>query len=94
VNLGAAVLYCAGLRRARRYIRQHRAELEAGEANGQMDAALESWSMQHIEAFLVTSSFGYPSLEAYYQDASSTAHIPRIRTPSLLLLAADDPLLG
>jgi len=36
---------------------------------------------------------GYPDAAAYYKDASALPHVPRIHTPTLILTAADDPLV-
>lgn len=36
----------------------------------------------------------YQSLDEYYTDGSAHLHLPLVRTPTLLLLAKDDPFLG
>ena len=36
----------------------------------------------------------YSSTEEYYRDGSSQHYIPHIKTPSLFLVAEDDPFLG
>ena len=36
----------------------------------------------------------YSSTEEYYRDGSSQQYIPHISTPSLFLVAKDDPFLG
>ena len=36
---------------------------------------------------------GYPDAATYYKHASALPHVPSIRTPTLILTAADDPLV-
>ncbi len=57
-------------------------------------AALGSWTVAQIEDHGLPASFGFRSRQEYYEAASSLPYIPLIRTPTLLLLAEDDPFLG
>ncbi|KAF0695527.1 Aste57867_13669 [Aphanomyces stellatus] len=41
---------------------------------------------------LTCKAHGYPSVEAYYQDASSAHYIPHVRIPLLCLSSLDDPV--
>ena len=39
-------------------------------------------------------AWGYPNIEAYYDDINGLNWIPQIQTPTLFLSAKDDPFLG
>lgn len=44
---------------------------------------------------LVTSKvFGYETIENYYNKASSVHRIPHITTPTFIMMAKDDPVIG
>ena len=43
---------------------------------------------------MVCKLFGYATVEEYYTAGSSMHYIPDIKTPSLFLIAQDDPFLG
>lgn len=59
-----------------------------------LDSLSTAWLIQHYDARAVAALFGYADAAAYYDDASSLAHIPGVRTPTLYLAARDDPFLG
>jgi predicted alpha/beta-fold hydrolase len=40
----------------------------------------------------IVPMFRYPNVDAYYEDASTAKHIHKIRVPTLLLNAQDDPI--
>ena len=45
-------------------------------------------------AVAVLQAWGYPDIKAYYADINGLSWIPKIKTPTLFLSAADDPFLG
>ncbi|CAG9465675.1 unnamed protein product [Pedinophyceae sp. YPF-701] len=80
-----------------RIARKNRAKL------WESDVVRESWHANRLEKCttvrdfdkaLVVPMHGYRSPEEYYADSSTATHLPRIRTPTLILLAKDDPFVG
>ena len=59
-----------------------------------MDPGTEAWTIGHFDEAVVCRLFGYEDVNEYYHDSSSQNYIPFVRTPSLFLVAADDPFLG
>jgi predicted alpha/beta-fold hydrolase len=59
-----------------------------------LDSLSTAWLIQHYDARAVAALFGYPDAAAYYDDASSLAHMPGVRVPTLYVAARDDPFLG
>lgn len=47
-----------------------------------------------VEDCGVAAVGGFSSRHHYYEEASSLQYLPHIATPTLLLLAKDDPFLG
>ncbi len=45
-------------------------------------------------AYCIDQAWGYPNIQAYYDDINGLKWIPKIRTPTLFLSAEDDPFLG
>ncbi len=45
-------------------------------------------------AYCIGQAWGYPNIQAYYDDINGLKWIPKIRTPTLFLSAEDDPFLG
>ena len=45
-------------------------------------------------AYCICQAWGYPNIQAYYDDINGLKWIPKIRTPTLFLSAEDDPFLG
>ena len=56
-------------------------------------AARGASSLREIEATVSAPRFGYPSYEVFAELHRPSAVLPLIRVPTLLLLAADDPLV-
>jgi uncharacterized protein len=56
-------------------------------------AALEARSLVDFEAEVTAPRFGYPSYEVFAELNRPAAALPRIRVPTLLLMAEDDPLV-
>ena len=50
-------------------------------------------SVLEFDRLVTAPANGYPSVEAYYQDASPLTFIARARLPGLILHALDDPLV-
>jgi abhydrolase domain-containing protein 1/3 len=80
------------------YFREHEGELAAHPAVADALAAGTTRRAKTVSAWdaaVVASVAGHASAGAYYAAASSAAHITGIRrTPTLFLVAADDPFLG
>ncbi|GJP54053.1 hypothetical protein CLOM_g13169 [Closterium sp. NIES-68] len=49
-------------------------------------------TVRDFDVGLTRVSFGYPSVDAYYYDASSCRSIPNVRLPLLCVQALDDPI--
>ncbi len=47
-----------------------------------------------LDATCDSQAWGYPNIQAYYDDINGLKWIPKIRTPTLFLSAEDDPFLG
>ncbi len=47
-----------------------------------------------VTACCMGQAWGYPNIQAYYDDINGLKWIPKIRTPTLFLSAEDDPFLG
>jgi predicted alpha/beta-fold hydrolase len=56
-------------------------------------AAEEADSVQEFEARVTAPRFGYPSYAVFCEVNRPAAVLPRIRVPTLVMLAADDPLV-
>ena len=102
IDLGAAAkrIDGAGIRVAA-YRRFFLAELKSTlERRLQLgDAAIDASKLPAIDTMhgfdehFTARLWGYPSAEAYYEDASSLRLLPDIRTPTLVIAARDDPLV-
>lgn len=57
------------------------------------EAALAARSLQEFEARVTAPRFGYPSYAVFCEVNRPAAALPRIRVPTLLLTAADDPFI-
>ena len=57
------------------------------------EAATRATSLHEFEATVTTPRFGYPSYEVFTEMERPSAALPRIRVPTLLLMAGDDPLV-
>ncbi|KAG2498167.1 hypothetical protein HYH03_003924 [Edaphochlamys debaryana] len=77
----------------REHLAQHREDIMR-HTRFDVDAALDSWTMTEIEEKGLPMSFGFANRQQYYEAASSLDYLPAIETPTLLLLAEDDPFLG
>jgi uncharacterized protein len=60
---------------------------------GLRQAARRAHSLREFEATVTAPRFGYPSYEVFVELNRPAAALPRIRVPTLLLMAADDPLV-
>ena len=56
-------------------------------------AARNATSLVEFEATVTAPRFGYPSYAVYCEMNRAAAALPRIRVPSLLIMAEDDPLV-
>jgi predicted alpha/beta-fold hydrolase len=56
-------------------------------------AARRARSLHEFEAGVTAPRFGYPSYEVFVELERPAAILPQIRVPTLLLMAADDPLV-
>jgi hypothetical protein len=56
-------------------------------------AATRATSLHELEATVTAPRFGYPSYEVFTELERSSDALPRIRVPTLLLMAGDDPLV-
>jgi len=56
-------------------------------------AAREAGSVQEFEARVTAPRFGYPSYAVFCEVNRAAAILPRIRVPTLMMMAADDPLV-
>ncbi len=56
-------------------------------------AAARATSLHELEATVTAPRFGYPSYEVFTEMERSSAVLPRIRVPTLLLMGGDDPLV-
>ena len=87
-------LYNIGLAsRIKQYIVEHNLALSK-HAELDMAAIAQSTTIEHLDERVVCKLFGYKTAEEYYTAASSMQFIPQIHTPSLFLIAEDDPFLG
>ncbi|KAG2442339.1 hypothetical protein HXX76_002425 [Chlamydomonas incerta] len=77
----------------REHLAHHRTEILAL-TRFDVDAALAAWTVSEIEDRGLPASFGFTSRQHYYEVAGSLDYIPAITTPTLILLAEDDPFLG
>jgi len=87
-------LYNIGLaHRIKQYIVEHNLALSK-HAEIDMKSIAESKTIEHLDERVVCKLFGYETAEDYYTASSSMQFIPQIQTPSLFLIAEDDPFLG
>lgn len=87
-------LYNIGLAyRIKQYIVEHNSALSK-HAEIDMKSIAASNTIEHLDERVVCKLFGYETAEDYYTAASSMQFIPQIQTPSLFLIAEDDPFLG
>ena len=47
-----------------------------------------------IDTHLTSKAFGYGDIKTYYDKASCIHRIPSIKTPTMFLMAKDDPIIG
>jgi predicted alpha/beta-fold hydrolase len=73
---------------AREFARQHpeRAHYRPGDVK-------RLSSFRHYDASVIVPMHGFSDVDTYYAAASPGPWLPRIRTPALLLHAADDPMV-
>jgi pimeloyl-ACP methyl ester carboxylesterase len=85
-------LYCP-MRRLRSYIHEHRHQVMLlRQLDAQKISAARTLRQFDTAATCIGAGFG--TADEYYANGSSAKYIPRIRTPSLFVVSADDPLLG
>jgi predicted alpha/beta-fold hydrolase len=56
-------------------------------------AARQAGSLMAFEAQVTAPRFGYPSLAVFIEMNRPAAALPRLRRPTLLVMAEDDPLV-
>ena len=47
-----------------------------------------------IDTHMTSVAFGYGDVKNYYDKASSVHRVPSIKTPTMFLMAEDDPIVG
>lgn len=57
-----------------------------------VDRAATAKSVRELDAALTAPCFGFPSVDAYYADASCDQRVARVERPLLVVNAADDPI--
>ncbi|KAG2433531.1 hypothetical protein HYH02_012649 [Chlamydomonas schloesseri] len=77
----------------REHLAHHKEQIQAL-TRFDVDSALAAWTVGEIEDRGLPASFGFSSRQHYYEVAGSLDYIPAITTPTLILLAEDDPFLG
>ncbi|GFR40791.1 hypothetical protein Agub_g1407, partial [Astrephomene gubernaculifera] len=79
----------------REHISRHQAHIRPSAPLFDVDAALSSWTLDELEEQGgLAASLGFTSRQQYHEAACSLPLLPDIRTPTLVLLAEDDPFLG
>lgn len=58
-----------------------------------LEAAMAAATLREYDEVATAPLHGFPDAETYYRASSSLGFLPRIRTPTLLVQAADDPFL-
>lgn len=48
----------------------------------------------HFDTHITTALFNYGTIENFYDKASCHRNLPKVRIPTLILMANDDPLVG
>ncbi|KAM5361096.1 hypothetical protein ACJZ2D_013307 [Fusarium nematophilum] len=71
-------------------LRAHREELKRWSAID-VDAALKATYLNEFDRLIQCPSWGYPTEDAYYRDASSTDAILNIKIPFFAINSTDDP---
>ena len=54
----------------------------------------ESRHLIDIDTHLTSKTFGYGNIQNYYDKASCVHRLPEIKTPTFILMARDDPIIG
>ena len=57
-------------------------------------ASSHTYRVYSITDIACAQLFGYGHMSEYYEEARMVAYVPRLRTPALFLVSADDPFLG
>ncbi|GBF97751.1 hypothetical protein Rsub_10915 [Raphidocelis subcapitata] len=79
----------------REYVREHLTSLAAHGVELDPGAlAAVGWTVGAFDDAITLKQLGYSDGEDYYRHACTTNYLPHIRTPTLLLVAQDDPFLG
>lgn len=81
------------VRRLKKYMRRHQHQVELL-PNIDCSTVAEALTLADFDAAATCKAAGFPSVDMYYAAGSSAQFIPRIRTPTLFLVSADDPFLG
>ncbi|KAJ0391664.1 hypothetical protein ATCC90586_011693 [Pythium insidiosum] len=68
------------------------AELLARHPKLDLDAIRRASDLYELDDKLTRVLFGYDSVDAFYEDASSASRLPHVRVPLLCLNAEDDPI--
>ncbi|BDA43976.1 Phospholipase ABHD3 [Coccomyxa sp. Obi] len=77
--------------RLKSYFKEHEHQMSQ---HATLDALTEAWTIAHFDKAVVCKVFGYDSVEDYYKHGSSEQYIPHITSPTLFLVAEDDPFMG
>ena len=83
--------FLAGLREVARE-RERRMGPEA-DAAADREAAAAAMTLRAFDAAYTAPLAGYPDVDAYYRDASTVHRLNDLRLPTLIVHAADDPII-
>lgn len=72
-------------------VEQH-ADVLVGDPKVDLERVRNTTYLYEFDRELTAKVFGYPSLGAYYRDASSIDRLYQIRVPSMIVHAEDDPV--
>lgn len=75
------------------YCKKYRAELSK-DPNINLQVFKTASRTSEVEEAIICPAWGYPDVQAYYDDINGLKWIPKIRTPTLFLSAEDDPFLA
>eukprot|EP00667_Euglena_gracilis_P005124 EG_transcript_5153 len=65
---------------------------DGGKCTIDVDQLMRATTIEGIDEHLTRRVFGFPTVDAYYQSASSDQRLKHIRAPTLIVNALDDPV--
>lgn len=75
----------------RRLFESHIEQLQLDERI-EVEAVRKTVHLHEFDRAITAKTFGYPTVGAYYRDASSTDNLLKVRVPMLVVHAKDDPI--